>query len=59
LNPQEKARLIEMLYASYDVQECKNIDEAWAKEAENRLSAFEAGKMKGIPAEDVFEKIFG
>jgi len=33
------------------------IDAAWLKEAEQRLAAYRAGKVKGIPAEDVFGKL--
>ena len=32
------------------------IDELWAKEAENRLAAFEAGQMKAYPADEVFQE---
>jgi hypothetical protein len=30
------------------------IDRLWIEEAERRLAAYRAGKVKGIPAEDIF-----
>jgi hypothetical protein len=33
------------------------IDALWAQEAEDRLAAFEAGKMEAIPAKDVFTEL--
>jgi putative addiction module component (TIGR02574 family) len=49
----ERASIAEELLSSLDRPDA-TIDQLWAKEAEDRLSAFEAGKMKAIPAEDVF-----
>lgn len=49
----ERASLAEELLASLDRADAR-IDELWAKEAAHRLEAFEAGRMKDIPAADVF-----
>jgi putative addiction module component (TIGR02574 family) len=47
--------LVEKLLASLD-QPDKTIDELWAKEAENRIDAYEAGNIKAVSAEQVFGK---
>ena len=53
----EKALLAEQLLASLDLASSNSIDEMWAREAENRIDAYERGEMKAIPAKEVFEKI--
>ena len=47
--------LVESLLASLDQPDAR-IDELWAKEAENRLAAFEAGQTKAYPADKVFQE---
>ena len=49
------AALVESLLASLDQPDAR-IDELWAKEAEDRLAAFEAGRMKAYPADQVFQE---
>jgi putative addiction module component (TIGR02574 family) len=56
LSPEERAELIERLVSSLDASSRGKIDELWAKEAESRLEAYEQGKIKTIPANEVFEK---
>lgn len=50
----QKARavLIEKLLDSLN-QSDSSIDEQWAKEAEDRIKAYDAGELQGIPVEDV------
>lgn len=55
LKPFEKARLIDHLISSLD-QPDKDIDELWANEAESRIDAYERGKMKSIPLDDILKK---
>ena len=55
LSPKDRATLIEKLLASLD-QPDRAIDALWAKEAEDRISAYEAGELTAIPAEEVFKK---
>ena len=55
LSPKDRAILIEKLLASLD-QSDFTIDDLWAKEAEDRINAYEAGQLKAIPAEQVFKK---
>jgi putative addiction module component (TIGR02574 family) len=52
----ERATLAEALLSSLDRPDPR-IDEHWAKEAEDRLTDFQAGRMKSISAEDVFEEL--
>ena len=51
----EKAQLIDRLISSLD-QSDKKIDVLWAKEAENRIDAYEQGKIPAISLESVLEK---
>lgn len=55
LRPSEKAELIDKLISSLDKPD-KDIDEMWAKEAENRIDAYDQGKMKAVSLEKVLEK---
>jgi putative addiction module component (TIGR02574 family) len=57
LPPSERAELVEKLLDSFDVEQRKEIDDAWAKEAESRLDAYDAGLIEGIPISKVFEEI--
>jgi putative addiction module component (TIGR02574 family) len=49
----ERASIAESLLSSLDRPDPR-MDDLWAAEAEDRLAAFEAGRMKAIRAEDVF-----
>ena len=55
LSPLDRAALVEKLLASLD-QPDSAIDKLWAKEAEDRIDAYEAGGMEAISAEEVFKK---
>ena len=55
LRPSEKALLIDKLLVSLDISD-KGIDQQWAKEAEDRIDAFEQGKLKAVPLKKVLEK---
>ena len=57
LPPIERAELIEILLSSFELPSRKRIDALWAKEVESRLEAFEKGRIKSIPARDVFKRI--
>ena len=57
LPPIERAEMVEQILASFDFPTRKRIDEAWAKEAEDRIDAYERGDIKAIPAGAVFERI--
>jgi len=55
LKPVQKAELIDKLLASLDMPD-QEIGELWAREAENRLDAYEQGKIKAVTLEKVLEK---
>ena len=53
----ERARLAEDLLASLDSASATEINAAWAREAEARIDAFDAGRIAARPAEEVFREI--
>ena len=55
LKPAEKAKLIDKLLSSLDKPDAE-IEELWAKEAENRIDAYERGEIKAVTLEKVLEK---
>jgi putative addiction module component (TIGR02574 family) len=55
LKPAEKSIVIEALLKSLDVPDPK-IEKIWAAEAEKRLKAYKAGKIKTVSFEDMFIK---
>ncbi len=55
LRPVEKAELIDKLLSSLD-QPDKDIDALWAKEAEDRIEAYEKGMIKALTLAEVLEK---
>jgi putative addiction module component len=57
----ERAALAEKLLASLDEQQDGNLDEAeaerlWAREAQQRLEAYRAGRTIPVPAQQVHAK---
>jgi putative addiction module component (TIGR02574 family) len=57
LTPSERAELVEQILASFEFPARKDIDAAWAREAEARIDAYERGEIKSAPAEEVFKGI--
>jgi putative addiction module component (TIGR02574 family) len=57
LPPTERARLAQRLISSLDPESDRDAEQAWLEEAERRLDELESGKVAGIPAEQVLEKI--
>ena len=55
LKPAERSLVIEALLKSLDVPDPK-IERIWADEAEKRLKAYKAGKIKTVSFEDMFAK---
>ena len=55
LRPSEKAQLIDKLIATLDKPD-KEIDALWAKEAEDRIDAYDQGKLKAVSLEKVLQK---
>jgi len=57
LAPTDRAELVEQILASFEFPARKDIDATWAREAEARIDAYERGKIKTAPAEEVFSEI--
>jgi putative addiction module component (TIGR02574 family) len=55
LTPSERAQLIDKLISNLDKPD-KEIDELWAREAEDRLDAYDQGRIKAISLERVLQK---
>lgn len=55
-DPAKRFELVEEILHSLD-QPDPVIDAAWLEEAERRLAAYRAGKVKGVPAESVVGKL--
>ena len=55
LKPSQKAELIDKLLSTLDKPDSE-IDELWAKEAADRIDAYDRGKIKAVPLEKVLEK---
>ncbi len=51
-----RAKLVEELRKSLNPSQAE-IDELWAVEAERRVAEIEAGKVKTIPGDEVFDKL--
>lgn len=55
LPPSERALLIDKLLESLDERD-NEIDRLWAIEAENRIDAYDNGKLKSITLDKILEK---
>ena len=57
LPAEEKARLAEELLSSLDTSEQIEIDAEWTEEIERRIDEVDSGKVKTIPADQVFREL--
>lgn len=57
LPAQKRAELAYQLLASLDSPEQRQIDQAWEEEIERRIDAYESGKEKSRPVDEVIHKI--
>ena len=55
LSPSEKAELIDKLLSSIEKPD-SDLDELWAKEAENRIDAYEKGQLRALSIKEVLDK---
>ena len=55
LEPVERFELVDQILHSLDKPD-PDMDRIWLEEAERRLTAYRAGKVSGIPAEEIFGK---
>ena len=51
----ERAELIDKLLSSFDMLDTE-VDALWVREAEDRINAYEQGKMRAVSLEDVLRK---
>ena len=54
---ESRAFLAEKLLESLDESTRAEIDAAWGEEIDRRIQEFDEGKVKGIPADEVFAAI--
>ncbi len=57
LSPMERAKMVEQILASFEFPARQDIDAAWAKEAENRIDAYERGEIGTSSAGEAFKDI--
>jgi putative addiction module component (TIGR02574 family) len=57
LSPKSRAKLAETLLASLDKPGHEEIDRSWAKEAEDRIRAFDASEMDCVSGKEVFRQL--
>ena len=55
LDPKKRAELIDKLLSSFDMLDTE-VDALWVREAEDRINAYEQGKMRAVSLEDVLRK---
>jgi putative addiction module component (TIGR02574 family) len=56
LSAEERAQLVDALLESLHDEKIAEVEAAWAVEIERRVSAYERGEAKLVPAEEVFAK---
>lgn len=54
---ESRAVIIDHILASLMNGERREIDKLWAKEAEDRIKAYERGEIASVPGEQVFQNI--
>lgn len=55
LSPLERAQFVDAIMASLDQPDAE-IDALWKEEVESRISAYEQGKLKSVPLDEVLSK---
>jgi len=54
LSPIERIELIDKIYRTFDSENDRDIEKAWAEESERRIAEYRKGAAETVPAEDVF-----
>lgn len=57
LPPIERAQLMEALFLSFQNHDRSEIDTAWAREAENRIDAYDNGTITSRPVSEILNEI--
>ena len=55
LKPEDRILMAELIYESLDKPE-KEIEKMWVNESEERYEAYKAGRIKGIPLDEIKKK---
>lgn len=55
MTPVERAEIVDQLLQSLDEPD-KEIDKLWKKEVEDRIDAFESGKIQTVTVKEVLKK---
>jgi putative addiction module component (TIGR02574 family) len=55
LTPKKRAELVDRLLLSLD-ETAEAVDALWVKESEDRINAYESGRLKAVSLEDVLAK---
>ena len=57
LAPTDRAELVEKLLESFDFPDRREIDALWAGEVEDRINAYDKGRIASRPAKQVFDQV--
>ena len=57
LNPIDRAELIDRLFCSFEKKSNKKIEDKWKAEVEDRVLAYESGKIPSDTMENVFGRL--
>jgi len=57
LPPEERLAVAEQLLSSLVSADQRRIQALWAEEAEDRVDAFESGKISSVPARKIFKEV--
>jgi putative addiction module component (TIGR02574 family) len=57
LKPPERSQLVESLLLSLDPSVSDTIEREWLETAQRRLEELNSGRVSGIPADQVFERL--
>ena len=57
LSPMDKVQLIEDVLSSFEFKDREYIDKLWANEVEDRIDAYEQGKINTKSFKEVFKDI--
>ena len=57
LKPSDRDELAERIWQTIDPADRREIDEAWAREVEQRIAAHERGELSTKPMEEVLERL--
>ena len=57
LSKKERAELVRRLIATLDQGHDVDAEQVWLDEAERRLSSYQKGDSKSVPAENVFDAL--